>query len=234
MKIFKFRQVDAKTGISVAIEKPMEGPTNPSLPGLTEIFDTFNYFKYANVDDSAVADPDNFIFEITEAELTADVQGKVTQILEEWKTQVYQNEKDLRQLVFGKYDDTATSSGIYKYNEALKFVETGTASLDLTTEASTRGVTVEEIATKIIENHELFRVREAKIAGLRGKILDRLNGYTFDATDALGSWDELVKRTEVIGHREPGPNPGPGPEPDLDVKVGYYAPDLATRWQYLT
>jgi hypothetical protein len=234
MKIFKFRQVDAKTGISVAIERPKEGPTNPSLPGLVEIFDEYNYYKYATVDDSAVADPDNFIFEITEAELAGDVQGKVTQVLEAWKTQVYQNEKDLRQLVFGKYDDTATSSGIYKYNEALKFVETGTASLDLTTEASTRGVTVEDIAIKIIENHELFRVREAKIAGLRGKILDRLNGYTFDTDDALGSWDELVKRMEVIGQREPGPNPGPGPEPDLDVKVGYYAPDLATRWQYLT
>ena len=234
MKIFKFRQVDAKTGISVAIERPMEGPTNPTLPGLTEIFDTYNNYKYANVSNSAVADPDNFIFEITEAELTADVQGKVTQVLEAWKAQVYQNEKDLRQLVFGKYDDTATSSGIYKYNEALKFVETGTASLDLTTEASTRGVTVEDIAIKIIENHELFRVREAKIAGLRGKILDRLNGYTFDTDDALGSWDELMKRMEVIGHKEPGPNPGPGPGPDLDVKVGYYAPELALRWEYLT
>ena len=234
MKIFKFRQVDAKTGISVAIERPMEGPTNPDLPGLTEIFDQYNYYKYAHVDDSAVADPENFIFEITEAELTADVQGKVNEVLASWKAQVYQNEKDLRQLVFGKYDDTATSSGIYKYNEALKFVETGTASLDLTTEASTRGVTVEEIAEKIIENHELFRVREAKIAGLRGKILDRLNGYTFDTDDALGSWDELVKRMEVIGHREPGPNPGPGPEPDLDVKVGYYSPELALRWEYLT
>jgi len=234
MKIFKFRQVDAKTGISVAIERPMEGPTNPALPGLVEIFDQYNNYKYAHVDDSAVADPENFIFEITEAELTADVQGKVDNTLAAWKTQVYQNEKDLRQLVFGKYDDTATSSGIYKYNEALKYVETGTASLEKTTEAETRGVTVEDIADKIIENHELFRVREAKIAGLRGKILDRLNGYTFDATDALGSWDELVKRMEVIGQREPAPGPNPGPEPDLDVKVGYYYPELALRWQYLT
>lgn len=233
MKLFKFRQVDAKTGISVAIEKPREGPTNPALPGLVEIFDEYNYYKYAHVDDSAVADPDNFIFEITEAELIADIQGKVNNTLAAWKTQVYQNEKDLRQLVFGKYDDTATSSGIYKYNEALKYVETGTASLDLTTEATTRGVTVEDIADKIIENHEAFRVREAKIAGLRGKILDRLNGYTFDATDALGSWDELVKRMEVIGQREPAPGPNPGPEPDLDVKVGYYYPELALRWQYM-
>jgi hypothetical protein len=171
--------------------------------------------------------------EITEAELTVDVQGKVNNTLAAWKAQVYQNEKELRQLVFGKYDDTATSSGIYKYNEAVKFLADGTPSLDITTEASVREVTETEIAEKIVVNHEAFRVKEAKIAGLRGKILDRLDAYTFDATDALGSWDELMKRMEVIGQREPGPGPNPGQEPDLDVKVGYYAPDLATRWQYM-
>ena len=89
-----------------------------------------------------------------------------------------------RQLVFGKYDDTATSSGIYKYNEAIKFLADGTPSLDITTEASVREVTETEIAEKIVVNHEAFRVKEAKIAGLRGKILDRLDAYTFDATDA--------------------------------------------------
>ncbi len=233
MKIFKFRQVDAKTGISVAIERPMEGPTNPSLPGLTEIFDEYNYYKYAHVDDSAVEDPENFIFEITEEELTADIQGKVNNILATWKDLAYKNEKDLRQLLFGKYDDTATSSGIYKYEEAKKFLADGTPSLDITTEASVRGVSETEIAEKIVENHEAFRVKEAKIAGLRGKIVDRLNAYTFDETDALGSWDELVKRMEVIGQRQPGPGPNPGPEPDLDVKVGYYYPELALRWQYM-
>lgn len=231
MKIFKFRQVDAKTGISVAIERPMEGPTNPALPGLVEIFDEYNYYKYAHVDDSAVADPENFIFEITEAELTADVQGKVNDTLAYWKDLGYKNEKELRQLVFGKYDDTATSSGIYKYHEALKFLEDGTPSLDITTEAEVRGVTETEIAERIVENHEAFRVKEAKIAGLRGRILDRLDAYIFDDTDPLGSWDELVKRMEVIGQREPGPNPGP--DPDLDVKVGYYYPELALRWQYM-
>jgi hypothetical protein len=231
MKIFKFRQVDAKTGISVAIERPKEGPTNPALPGLVEIFDEYNYYKYAHVDDSAVADPENFIFEITESELVADVQSKVNDTLAYWKDLGYKNEKDLRQLIFGKYDDTATSSGIYKYNEAVKFLTDGTPSLDISTEASVRGVTETEIAERIVINHEAFRVKEAKIAGLRGKILDRLDAYTFDDTDPLGSWDELVKRMEVIGQREPGPNPGP--DPDLDVKVGYYYPELALRWQYM-
>lgn len=231
MKIFKFRQVDAKTGISVAIERPMEGPTNPALPGLVEIFDEYNYYKYAHVDDTATPDPENFIFEITEAELVDDVQGKVNDTLAYWKDLGYKNEKELRQLVFGKYDDTATSSGIYKYHEALKFLEDGTPSLDITTEAEVRGVTETEIAERIVENHEAFRVKEAKIAGLRGRILDRLDAYIFDDTDPLGSWDELVKRMEVIGQREPGPNPGP--DPDLDVKVGYYYPELALRWQYM-
>lgn len=232
MKIFKFRQVDAKTGISVAIERPMEGPTNPALPGLVEIFDEYNYYKYAHVDNSAVADPENFIFEITEEELTDDVQSKVNDTLAYWKDLGYKNEKDLRHQVFGKYDDTATSSGIYKYNEALKFLEDGTPSLDITTEAEVRGVSETEIAERIVINHETFRTKEAQIAGLRGKILDRLDAYVFDVDDAIGSWKELVERQEVIGQREPD-SPGGGQEQDLDVTVGYYTPSLSLRWEYL-
>lgn len=229
MKIFKFRQVDAKTGISVEIEKPKEGPTNPSLPGLVEIFD-FNNYRYANVNNTAKANPENCIFEITQEEFASDIQSKVNQFLEMWKKELYENEKLLRNVVFGQYADTATSSGIYKYQDALKYLNNGEASIELTTEAEVRGVSVDEIANKIVENHEAFRVKEAKIAGLRGKILDRLNSYVFDETDALGSWKELAERLEVIGQREPMPGIQ---EQDLDVKVGYYSPDLSTRWEYL-
>ena len=109
MKIFKFRQVDAKTGISVVLEKPREGPTNPTLPGLEVIFD-FNNFIYANVNNTATPDPENYIFEITEEELTADVQAKTNQYLEMYKTNAYSEEIELRNQVFGKYHDTATSS----------------------------------------------------------------------------------------------------------------------------
>lgn len=231
MKIFKFFPVDGETGISIAIQKAPGGPCNPNLPGFVEVFQVDGGYRYAHVDDSAVDNPDNYIFEVTEQELSEVIQAKVTNVLAERKSQVYQNEKNLRQLVFGKYDDTATSSGIYKYEEAKKFLVDGTPSLDITTEASVRGVTETEIAEKIIENHEAFRVKEAKIAGLRGKILDRLNAYVFDATDALGSWEELMNRMEVIGQRDPGPNPIP--DQNLDVKVGYYSPELSLRWQYM-
>ena len=230
MKIFKFRQVDAKTGISVAIEKPREGPTLPTLPGMNEIFD-FNYFFYAEVDNSATPDPENFIFEITEEELIADVEAKTNQYLEMYKIDAYKEEIQLRNQVFGKYHDTATSSGIYKYEEAKKFLADGTPSANITTEATVRGVTETEIAQRIVTNHETFRTKEARIAGLRGKIFDRLNAYVFDATDALGSWKELVERTEVIGQRE-SRGMG-GQQEDLDIKVGYYTPSLSIRWEYL-
>jgi hypothetical protein len=230
MKLFKFRQVDAKTGISVVLEKPREGPTNPTLPGLEVIFD-FNNFIYANVNNTATPDPENYIFEITEEELTADVQAKTNQYLEMYKTNAYSEEIELRNQVFGKYHDTATSSGIYKYQEALNFLADGTPSADITTEATVRGVSETEIAERIVTNHEAFRTKEAQIAGLRGKVLDRLDAYEFDATDAIGSWKELMERQEVIGQREP--SGAGGQTEDLDVKVGYYTPSLSIRWEYL-
>ena len=231
MKIFKFKKVDAKTGISVDIEKPREGPANPNLPGLNVIFD-LNYFFYAEVDDTAEANPENYIFEITEEELTNDIEAKTNQYLAMYKADAYSEEIELRNQVFGKYHDTATSSGIYKYNEAVRFLTDGTPPLDITTEAEVRGVSETEIAERIVINHETFRTKEAQIAGLRGKILDRLDAYVFDVDDAIGSWKELVERQEVIGQREPD-GPGGGQEQDLDVTVGYYTPSLSLRWEYL-
>lgn len=233
MKIFKFRKVDAKTGISVVLEKSREGPTNPSLPGLVVIFD-YNYFVYANVDDTAEADPENYIFEITQEELDADIESKTNQYLEMYKDNAYKEEVELRKQVFSKYHDTATSSGIYKYEEAKKFLADGTSSAIITAEATVRGVTETEIAQKIVTNHESFRTKEAQIAGLRGKVLDRLNAYVFDATDAIGSWKELVERNEVIGQREPDPiDPDNVMGQNLDIEVGYYTPSLNTRWECL-
>lgn len=233
MKIFKYYQIDPSTGISVAIKKPTAGGGWPVFPGMQYVFD-YQQFQYAYVDDSATADPDNYIFEITEEEFSNDVQQKVNQYLTDYKAATYVNEKALRELVFGKYDATAQIAGVYKYQEAVKFLADGTISVDITAEAAARGVTETEIAEKIVSNHEKFRLDDATIAGIRGKILDRLDAYTFDAAVPLDSWKELVERMEVVGHREPSPGGGPGPEPeDLDVKVGYYVPDLATRWQYL-
>lgn len=233
MKIFKFYKVDAETGISVAIKKAPGGPWWPNLPGMELIFD-FQGFYYANVDDSAVAEPDNYIFEITAEEFAVDVEAKTNQYLADYKAAAYPNEKALREQVFGKYDATASIAGVYKYTEALKFLADGTPSVDITAEATARGVSETEIAEKIVVNHEKFRADDAVIAGIRGKILDRLDAYVFDETDALGSWNELVNRMEVVGHREPIRIVAQdGIEENLEVKVPYYYPDIATRWNYL-
>lgn len=233
MKIFKFKKVDAKTGISVDIEKPREGPTNPNLPGLEVVFD-FNYFTYANVDDTATAEPENYIFEIDQAELDQAIKDKTLQYLRERKEEVYKQEKDLRQQLFGKYHDTASLAGVYKYEQALAVLADPTADApEIEAEATARGVDIDIIAQRIIDNHLAFRVKEAKLAGLRGKITDRLDAFVFDDADAIGSWKELMERTEVIGQREPVLGVGPNSDENLDVEVGYYSPELNTRWQYL-
>ena len=75
MKFFKFYKVDASTGTSVEVEAPVEGPTNPSLAGLANIFE-FGGWTYATADDAAAADDDNYIFEITEAAYIAVIKDE--------------------------------------------------------------------------------------------------------------------------------------------------------------
>lgn len=75
MKIFKFLSVDAKTGISVEIERSLEGPTRPNLPGIGEVF-SFGGWMYAEADDTAEANPGNYIFEVTEADFEEAIRGE--------------------------------------------------------------------------------------------------------------------------------------------------------------
>jgi len=233
MKIFKFRKVDDKTGVSVEIEKPREGPANPKLPGLDVTFVSRGW-TYANVSDEAEAAPDNYIYEITQEEFDADVKDATDNLLAEKKEQAYSQELEFRKAQFGKYHETATIAGIYKYEQAKAYIADNTVeAAEVAAEATARGLTTLEMANKIVTNHESFRAKEAKLAGLRGKITDRLDGYVFDDADALGSWRELAERTEVIGTRESDAEPGLGAEENLDVTVGYYDIAISQRWEYL-
>ena len=238
MKIFKFLPVDAATGISVAIEKPKEGPTNPSFPSMGHVYD-FGGFRYATVGNTAKADPDNNIFEITQEEYDSLFESDFNSVKSRRIAEAYLQEKGVRESLFGKYHQTATVAGVYKYEQALAVLADPTASApEVEAEATARGVDVEVIAQRIVDNHEAFRLTEAKLAGLRGKIVDRLEGLVFDSVDAEGSWKELVERTEVIGTKEPEAA-GPVAEAagalveDLDVVVGYYAVELNQRWEWL-
>ncbi len=232
MKFFKFYKVDASTGKSVEIEKPVEGPTNPNLAGLANIFE-FGGLTYATADDSAAADDDNYIFEITEAAYIAVIKDGFNALKLGRTNLAYEQEKGIRSSQFSKYGDTATIAGVYKYDLAKAYVADNSADAGIVaTEATARGLTTLAMATKIVTNHEAFRTTEAKIAGLRGKITDRLEGLSFDDSslaNALASWTEITK-PEKIGTEESGVGVGVD---DRDVIVGHYDPSLSIRWEHL-
>lgn len=234
MKFFKFYKVDASTGKSVELEASVEGPTNPSLDNLGQVYQ-FGGWNYASADDTASADTDNYIFELTEAEYIQVFKEAFDGLKLRNTSEAYAQEKGLRTAQFGKYGDTATVAGVYKYDLAKAYVADNTADAGaVATEATARGLTTLAMANKIVTNHEAFRTTEAKIAGLRGKIVDRNEGLTFNnssLSDAMASWTEITKQ-EKIGERDievAGES-----DTKEDINVGHYSPSLSQRWENLS
>jgi uncharacterized DUF497 family protein len=237
MKYFKFAQISEETGVSWAIEQPISGPSWPKIDGLDlnkSIQLSYEQTYYiAPVSNKAKANPDNHIFELSFEEYANALKRHVEYLLDEEKNHIYQEEFNFRQSIFGKYHDTATVAGIYKYQQAKAIVEDeDTDAPDLLMESQTRGVDIITIANRIIENHEAFRNKDAKIAGIRGKILDRINAYTFDLEKPNESYAEFLTE-EVIGTKlEMNFEDGEMVEKEFEVKVRKYQLNLGTRFQY--
>ena len=237
MKYFKFAQISAETGISWAIAQPISGPSYPGIPGLdlsTAVQLAHSQVYYiGQVDDGAVADPDNHIFELTAGEYAEELKQHVMYQLNKEKDSIYQEEYNFRSAIFSRYHDTASTAGIYKYEQAKALVTDATAAaLDVRAEATARGVTPAVMASRIITNHEDFRAKEAKIAGIRGKILDRVSAYVFNLEDVGGSYAEFLAE-EVVGTTTGQVyEDGEMVEKVVDVKVRKYQLALGTRFQY--
>lgn len=225
MKYVKFTQVDAKTGISANMQTPKEGATNPYIKGLNILFqdNRIKEFFYGTADDDAVDNPDNQCWFITYEEFAEIVKDNLYHLIELNKQLLYNEEIQLRrQLLVGKYDDTASIAGIYKYDQAKKLLNDSTYfAPEIEQEATYRNIDKNELALKIVEHHESFRYKEAKIAGIRGKQLDRLNNFVFDYSDAWSNWEEFHKM-EKIGEYE-----------NKDVMVRYYGFELMERYNRL-
>ena len=229
-KNFKWIKVDCVTGVSEATARATNGIANPNLSGLTEQFD-WGQYHYGTVDDSASSNDSNHIHEITDAEYIRDIHGKIAEFVREWKTLVYENELDLRRDELGTYADSvyASASG-YKYDAAVAFISSATPNVGLTTEAFYRGCTVSTLANKIKTNHEAYVEKEAKIAGIRGMMYDRIDSILvgIDSTSvstALASYAG-IHTEEKIGER----SAGIGTE---DVNVTFYNPcQLSERFFY--
>lgn len=237
MKYFKFAQISQDTGISWAIAQPVSGPSYPDIPGL-EISDSIQLaqspiYYLASVDDEAEANPANHIFELTMSEYAEHLKDHVMYHLNLEKDSIYQEEYNFRQSVFSKYHDTASLAGVYKYEQAKELVADNlAAAVEIRAEATARGVEAVVLANRIIENHEDFRAKEAKIAGIRGKIFDRLEAFQFDLDDAVVSYQDAFSQ-DVIGTRTENVfEDGEMVEKVVDVKVGKYQLALATRFQY--
>ena len=131
----------------------------------------------------------------------------------------------------GTYADSvyASASG-YKYDAAVAFISSATPNVGLTTEAFYRGCTVSTLANKIKTNHEAYVEKEAKIAGIRGMMYDRIDGIlagidTSTVAKSLTSYAG-IHTEEKIGER----SAGIGTE---DVNVTFYNPcQLSERFFY--
>lgn len=237
MKYFKFAQISAETGISWAIEQPLSGPSYPSLPGLTNIIQLdYNRLYYlGEVDDIAEEDPDNHIWELTLEEYANELNTHIQLNINKKLDRIYDEEKDFRKAILGKYDNTASIAGIYKYEQAKAYLADGTAAPDIEVEANLRGVNVATMSQRIITNHEAFRLKEAKIAGIRGLVYDRLNSFEFNMSDPKASYEEFISQ-EKIGTRiemQFDPETGGDVETEVDVVVGKYELAISTRYAHL-
>lgn len=236
MKYIRFTQVDSKTKKSINVERSVEGPTWPDLKGLNVLFqDTISSeFWYGTVDDDATDDPENQCWILTQEELSDYVKMNIDKVLEMYKSKLYEEEKQVRNLLLGKYDATASLAGIYKYDQALTLLADNNADAPIVREeAAARGIDPVLMAERIKINHENFRVTEAKIAGVRGKLLDRLDAYQFDSNDPIASWDEFMK-TEIVGQKTEFNNNLEIPESVIvDVLASYYGTDIGIRLAFM-
>ena len=229
-KNIKWIKVDSVTGVSEAITKPINGATNPNLSGLVQQFD-WGQYKYGTADDSVSTDDSNHIHEISDAEYITDISGKIAEFVREWKVVVYEKEIEIRKQQLGTYADSvyASASG-YKYDAAVAFISSATPNAGLTTEAFYRGTTVSTLANKIKTNHEAYITKEAKIAGIRGLLYDRIDGImagidTSTVAKALESYAG-IHTEEKVGER----NTGISTE---DVNAGFYNPNsLSERYEF--
>lgn len=235
MKYFKFAQVSVDTGISWVIAQPVTGPKMPDLPGLNVVAQLSHDkdFYVGTVDDSATQNPDNYIFEITFEQYGKELKDHINHTLGMWKNEMVQDEKAIRAGILGKYHETASLAGIYKYEQAKALIADANAEAsDVRAEATLRGITPVALANRIITNHESFRATERKIAGVRGKITDRMEAFVFNDSDPVASFNEFFSEETIGTTQVPDLSQGGVVMKDIDVKVGKYHPSLSLRLKH--
>jgi len=246
MKYAKFKMVDSETGISIDKQDSLNGISLPNLGTFYELCQSFDgQWYYAKVDDDTPFDIENRIFELTFEEYSYEIGRVITDLQEQAIKDAYDQERRLRDELFGTYHESATTAGIQKYQESVEFLNTGTTSTTLQIESDSRGIDITVLAQKIVNNHNKFRETDAKLSGLRGKIVDRIKAFVFDAENPYQSFIEYSSNEYIPNLRipkQPVIIPPEGIEDEIvnipperlpANLIGIHVPDLTRRWEYL-
>jgi hypothetical protein len=237
MKYFKFTMIDAKTGISINRETSLEGPVLPPIASLEVLFqDTaISEFWYGRSDSAEATDnPENQTWEISLSDFSKIIEITIQRSINRHRDNLYVAEKEAREVILGKYHATASLAGIYKYEQAVAYLNDPTViGFELSTEATIRGLSIQDMAAKIKTNHESFRLKEVTISGIRGMLLDRLNSYIYNGNgDPWVAYQDYLRSEQVGTTTEINYENGEIVEKEVPVNVSYYGTDIITRFTY--
>lgn len=202
MKYVKFTKIDVETGISTNIQSAKNGEVFPPVIGLSVVFQDENIteFWYGTCNNNATDNPDNQCWIVTKEQFVAALSATVDKIKTNKLKELSEVDKNIRNELLGIYHTTALLAGTYKVNQAKEFLAGNPVINDsLHLEATTRGVTVEYLAAKVLEKYEKYIYIDALIAAIRGKLEDRIESFVVDSNDPIASWNEF-RSFEDIGN----------------------------------
>ena len=218
MKYFKYAKVDSVTGVSVRIEDSVNGPYHPALPDLDIKFERDYVFAIAG--DAAIADPSNFIFELTENEMFDEIKREVELRKQDYINQCDVVETNIRN-AFMSTHSTELAAAAFKVPEAKAALEATDEQADVVAphvkaEADVRGITTKDMAQKIIDKFNAYMAAEATVSGVSGKKRDAIKKITFDEADPFACLDEFGMQVDS-GDLDPIGNPMKRPKYDINV-----------------
>lgn len=209
MKYFKYAKVDSVTGISVCIESSENGPYHPVLPGLSVKFE--REFVFATADDSAIGDPANFIFELSQTEFFDEIKHELALRKQDYIRQCDMVETNIRN-AFMSTHPSELAAAAFKVPEAKDAIAAETDEVadtvapHIKAEAIVRGITTKEMAQKVIDKFNAYMAAEAQVSGVSGKKRDAIKAINFDESDPFACLDEfgvLVDTTDVDPFGQP-------------------------------
>lgn len=113
------------------------------------------------------------------------------------KQLIWSKAKDKRQLVAGSYHPAEISAGVVKQQQAVDAIaainETGAGLIAplLKIEADVRGISVKELAAKVISAYNNFLAVEASIAGYCGKMVDQFNNVIYEPEKLFDNFEKF-------------------------------------------